>query len=936
MAHVSHFIRRVPASALVLAALLVTGQARGQATPPAPAAAAAPAPTAALPAGMTRGPAIEGIAEYRLPNGLQLLLVPDNSKPSTTVNLTVRVGSRHENYGETGMAHLLEHLLFKGTPTTRNVLGEFTKRGLRANGTTWFDRTNYFASFTENEANLRWYVGWLADALVNSLIAREDLDTEMTVVRNEMESGENSPGRLLWQRLLAAMYDWHNYGKDTIGARSDVENVDIPRLQAFYRQYYQPDNATLIVSGRFDAAKVLAMVAEGFGKIPKPARTLQPTYTLDPAQDGERQITVRRVGGTPLVYMAHHGPGGAHADHAAVVLLTQVLGDTPGGRLHKRLVEKGVAAGAFSYATVFAEPGPFMLGLQLGPGQDAERARAEMTRVVDEASGAEPVTAEELERARTQWINAWEKGFSDPEVIGVELSEAISLGDWRLYFLARDRVRQVTLADVNRVARERLRADNRTVALYRPVAEPQRAPAPARVDVAALVKDYRGDPNVAVAEAFDATPANLDRRTQLSALPSGMKVALLPKGTRGRAVHATLTLRYGDVKALAGQKPADGFVAAMLDKGGAGLTRQQIADRFDQLRAEVGFGAVEQGVSVSIRTVREHLPATVELVGRLLRQPAFAAPVLEEVRRSALATLEEQRKEPQSVAANALARHSNPYPAGDWRHAATFDEQEARIKGLTLAQLQEFHRRFYSAQRAEFAAVGDLDAVAVKRALEAAFGDWRQPAAGPLPYERVPRPLVPLQPASLVLNTPDKANATLLAHLPLALNDTHADHVPFMLANYIVGQGGSSRLWMRVREKEGLSYDVRSGMQWSSFEPHSRWVSSAIFAPQNRARVEAAWRDELQRATREGFTQAELDEAKSALANFRRLGRAQDDGVAAQAVGHLHLGRRFDFAQKVDERIAAATLAEVNAAWRRHFDLARVALAWGGDFNAKP
>ena len=166
-----------------------------------------------LPAGIEEVTRVEGITEYRLKNGLQLLLVPDDSKPSTTVNVTYRVGSRHESYGETGMAHLLEHLLFKGTPTTRNLWAEFTKRGLRANGTTWYDRTNYFATFSASDDNLRWYLGWQADAMINSFIARADLDTEMTVVRNEMEAGENNPSRVLLQQTLAAMYQWHNYGK---------------------------------------------------------------------------------------------------------------------------------------------------------------------------------------------------------------------------------------------------------------------------------------------------------------------------------------------------------------------------------------------------------------------------------------------------------------------------------------------------------------------------------------------------------------------------------------------------------------------------------------------------------------------------------------------------------------------------------------------------
>ena len=147
---------------------------------------------------------VEGIRELRLANGLQVLLAPDDSKPTTTVNLTYRVGSRHESYGETGMAHLLEHLLFKGSPRHPTVWAEFTKRGLNANGSTWLDRTNYFASFSANDANLAWYLDWLGDSMTKSFIAKKDLDSEMTVVRNEMERGENDPGRVLFEKTLAS------------------------------------------------------------------------------------------------------------------------------------------------------------------------------------------------------------------------------------------------------------------------------------------------------------------------------------------------------------------------------------------------------------------------------------------------------------------------------------------------------------------------------------------------------------------------------------------------------------------------------------------------------------------------------------------------------------------------------------------------------------
>lgn len=892
----------------------------------------AQAQSPALPAGLVAVTQVEGISEYRLANGLQILLVPDATKPSTTVNLTYHVGSRHENYGETGMAHLLEHLIFKGTPTQRNVMAEFSRRGLRFNGSTSFDRTNYFASFSASDANLRWYLAWQADAMVNSLIARSDLDTEMTVVRNEMESGENSPVRATLQQTMATMYLWHNYGKSTIGARADVENVDIGRLQAFYRLHYQPDNATLVVAGRFDPAQVLDWVAQSFGPIPKPTRVLPPTYTVDPTQNGERSLVVRRRGGAPFVLAGWHGVPAAHPDYVATEAIAAMLGNAPAGRLHKRLVEQRLAASSFGDTWGLAEPGPLLLGLQLAPEQDVDKARSALLAIVD-GLAAEPFTADELERVRTQWLNDWDQGFADPERVGVALSEAIGQGDWRLYFLLRDRMRQLTLADVNRLAQAMLVADNRTVGTYLPTDNPKRAPDPALVQVAPMLDGYRGDTAVVQAEAFDATPANLDARTQVSTLASGLKVALLPKGTRGNRVQARLVLRFGDVDSLRGQGMAVAMMGALIDKGGAGLNRAQVSDAFDKLRAEVGFSASGQTLTVGITTVRAQLPAVVALVGRLLKEPAFPADALDERRRQLLAAVAAQRAEPGAVASNALQRHGNPYPRGDLRHVPSFDETLEDANAVTVDALRAVHRRFISAAVGEFSAVGDMDAAAVRAAVDQAFGGWTTPAGGALAYARVPQPLVPAPPLRQLLATPDKPNANLVLEQRLAVNDTHADYPALLMANHLLGGDASSRLWARVREKDGLSYDVGSFTAWSSFEANSPWRVSAIFAPQNQPRVETALKEEIARALKDGFTQSELDAARTGLLNQRRLARAQDAAVAGALISNLHLGRRFALQQQVDDALAALTPAQVNDALRRHIDPAKWVLMWAGDFK---
>ncbi|MBS1177893.1 MAG: zinc protease [Proteobacteria bacterium] len=887
----------------------------------------APLAAQTLPQGITKVRSVEGIDEYRLANGLQILLVPDDSKPSTTVNLTYRVGSKHENVGETGMAHLLEHMLFKGSPKHPQVWAEFTKRGLAANGSTSFDRTNYTASFSANADNLQWYLGWLADSMVNSHIAREDLDSEMTVVRNEMESGENRPSRILIQRTMAAMHDWHPYGRSVIGARSDVENVDIPRLRAFYKLYYQPDNATLIVSGKFDPPQVLKWVAESFGAIPKPTRTLPAMYTLNPVQDGERQVTLRRSGGAPLLVAGYHVPAGSQPDFAAVEMLAQVLGDVPSGRLHKQLTERQLASSTFAFAWSLADPAVMFVGAELAPGQDLDKARQALLEV-SESVAKTPISDDELQRARTQWLNGWEQNFTDPENVGLSLSEAIALGDWRLFFLGRDQVRDVTLADVQRVAEAYLRPSNRTLGSYIPTDAPQRAPAPAKVDVAQVLQQFKPQAAAAAVEAFEATPTNIDARTQRFEF-GGLKAAVLAKPTRGAAAQAVLSLRFGDEKTLFGQAAAAEAVARLLDKGTATLSRQQVQDRLDALKTQIAIQPGAGGVSVSLSSRREHLADAVALVAELLRRPAFPAEAFDEYKRQTLTRIEAARKEPSAVAGNALARLGNPYPRGDVRYARTFDEQIQDLNALTLDQVRAFHARFYGARFAQFGAAGDIDLHPLQQALRAGFGDW---AAGE-PFTRVPQPLLAAKGETLLLATPDKQNADLRARLPVALSDTDADYPALTLANHLLGSGGSSRLWTRIRETEGLSYSVYSQIAWNNFEPNSNWLAGAIFAPQNRAKVETALREELARALKDGFSAKELDAARNGLLSFRRLSRAQDDVLASALASNLYLGRTFEISARVDAALAAATPEQVNAALRKYLKPEAIDMVFAGDFK---
>ena len=331
-----------------------------------------------MPASVTRITTVEGITEIASPTP-QFLLFPDASKPTVTVNITYLVGSRHENYGETGMAHLLEHLLFKGTPKHKAIDQEFNQRGVRYNGTTWLDRTNYFEMFQASDDNLAWAIELESDRMVNSFIAKKDLDSEMTVVRNEYEQGENSPVSVLIKRLQSISYDWHSYGRSTIGNRSDIEHVRIENLQAFYRMYYQPDNAVLLIAGKFDETKALALVAKHFGAIPKPKRTLPPLWTVEPRRTDPR-LHVRRKGDSRSWPSPTKCPPNLHVDSDAVGFAGFIRRPGADGAAAQGDRREGQGFAVFRYPLLGVDPGIQIFGAIVKRGTRSSRVRTRSIR----------------------------------------------------------------------------------------------------------------------------------------------------------------------------------------------------------------------------------------------------------------------------------------------------------------------------------------------------------------------------------------------------------------------------------------------------------------------------------------------------------------------------------------------------------------------------
>lgn len=882
----------------------------------------------ALPEGMKKVTSVEGITEYQMANGLRVLLFPDQSKPTVTVNIMYMVGSRHENYGETGMAHLLEHLLFKGSPRHTNIPQELTEHGARPNGTTWVDRTNYFEVFQATDANLEWALDLEADRMVNSFVAKKDLDSEMTVVRNEFEIGENEPSGVLFERTLSTAFLWHNYGNSTIGARADIENVPIDRLQAFYRNYYQPDNAVLIVAGKVDEEKTLKLINKYFAAIPKPTRQLNKTYTLDPTQDGERLVTLRRVGDVQAVCSVYHIPAASHPDYAATTVMASILGDFTTGRLKKALVDTKKATQAYGFTFAWNEPSIASFQAEVRQESNVEDAKETLLKTVEDFVN-NPPTKEELERARTSILKNIELTLNSVERVGLQLSEWQAAGDWRLLFLHRDRIKDVTADDVVRVAKTYLKTSNRTVGLFVPTPKPDRAEIPAAPNVVDIVKNYKGNEAVATGEAFDPSPENIDNRTTRTTV-GGLKIALLPKKNRGNTVNVTMAFRFGDEKSLFNRSTAGEFAGQMLMRGTKNKTREQIREEIDKLKAQVNvFGGATQ-TSASAETKRDNLKAVLTLIAEVLREPAFPQKEFDQLKEEQLAGIEQQRSEPTSIGFTAYGRHfGSKYPKGDVRYVSTPDEDIADIKAANLDDVKKFYADFYGASTGEITIVGDFDAAEAAKLIDELFGNWKSKST----YKRVSNSYSEVAAINKSFETPDKANAFFVAGMNLNLRDDDPDYPALIMGNYMLGGGFlNDRLATRIRQKEGLSYGVGSQLNADALEKSGAFLAFAFCAPENAEKVEVAFKDEMEKMLKNGFTAEELAGAKTGFLQSRQVSRAQDNELARRINNYQFLGRTVKYDAEFEQKIQSLTVDQVNAAMRKFLDVSKITIIKAGDF----
>ena len=881
---------------------------------------------------VTKVTEVEGISEYHLENGVRVLLFPDPSKEVVTVNMTVFVGSRHEGYGEAGMAHLLEHMLFKGTPTHPDIPKALKDRGAgrSMNGTTWMDRTNYYETLPATGDNLEFAIRLEADRLLNSNIRGEDLESEMTVVRNEFERSENSPFQVMLQRMQGAAYEWHNYGKTTIGNRSDIERVPVVKLREFYRKYYRPDNVMVIVAGKFETDEALGHLQNYFGTLAVPETPIDPTYTTEPAQDGERTVVVRRVGEVQLVGSAYHIPAGSHPDYAAAKALVYILGDEPNGRLYQQLVEPGIASSVYANSYAFTEPG-LLFSLAEVPGDESlESARTALIDAMEKSFIDQPVTEKEVQRAVQQILKARELQAANTDRIAVSLSDWAAQGDWRLYFLFRDNMESLTTEQVQAVAEKYFVRNNRTVGLFIPSEKSERVSIPEAPDLAQMLDGYKGREAVSAGEQIDPDPLKIEERTLRGDLTGGIRYAMLPKKTRGETVTLSVTLRFGSEESLKGRVGAAELLGIMMARGTKSLDYSAIEDEKVRLRLQLSVSSTIGLLQISAKTKQEFLPEVVKLIGEIIREPRFEASELEVIRRQIVTSLEQSSTDPSSLGRRSVDRRLSPYPTGHVLEVQSIEDEIAMYRAVTIEQIASLHRDFIGNEAGEVTAVGEFDVESLKQLLVAELKDLDSDE----PYVRVGRPAHPEVPGSIeAIETPDKENAVYRASLQVNLADSDPEFASLELGNFILGGGSlSSRLGNRVRQQEGLSYGIASYTLPRSKDNRVDFIVAAITNPGQKDRLVQVINEELVKIREEGITETELNEAKAAYLQAARVRRSDDGALNQELLGSLFNDRTLQHVADHEANIANATVESVNAAVRKHIVPENLVIGVAGDF----
>ena len=838
--------------------------------------------------------------EFTLDNGLRVIVHTDRKAPIVAVNLWYHVGSKDEPPGRTGFAHLFEHLMFQGS---ENYPGEFFEPfeqvgATGQNGTTSFDRTNYFQNVPTTALDLALWMESDRMGHFQGAITQELLDEQRGVVQNEKRQGENQPYGRVWETMFKALYPaGHPYSWMPIGSMEDLDAATLDDVKDWFKTWYGPNNTVLVLAGDIDVETAREKVTRYFGHIPAgPPLTRKKTW-ISPRSESTREIMYDRVA-QPRIYRGWTVADYGHEDVAHLGVYSHILGNSASSRLNARLVHKEQLVDnitGFSFPLEIS--GVFMVIATVKQGVDPARVEAIIDEEIARLTKDGPTKAE-VEQAknyvRGEVIRGLERvgGFGGKSDALAEC--AVYTGDPGCFRQQLADIEATTPADIKAIGARYLAKGDHTLTVL---------PFPTHSTVPSVVDRSLGVPQV------DEFPDISFPALQRATLKNGVEVVLAERHEIP-VVQVRLQFDAGYAADLGAKLGTASFTMAMLDQGAGKRSALELAAAVEAQGAQIGAGAGLDTATINLSALADRLDPSLALLADVALRPTFANDEIERVRKQWLATIAQEKTRPQSIAYRLLP----PLLYGDGHAYAipfTGTGTEASVQAISRDDLAGFHREWLRPDNAKILVVGDTTLAEIVPLLEKHLGKWSAPDA-PLPTKAVKPVERPDTTRVYLVDQPGAVQANILAGL-LVNSTADDDSIVFDVANDVFGGTFTSRLNMNLREDKSWSYGARSST--SSAKGQRPWIISAPVQIDRTADSIAEIRRELAEFTgAEPVTADELGKVQNR--RIRGLPGSYETGAAVLgAISNIvSYGWEDDQVVRDQQRIEQMTLDEVRAA----------------------
>jgi len=884
-----------------------------------------------MPAKTSTAPSLtEGVRKTVLDNGLTVLTKEVHTTPVTSVQVWYRVGTRNEGPGLNGISHQLEHMLFKGTTNRPIQYGRlFSALGSNSNAFTSYDETAYFG--TVGRDKLEALLVLEADRMQNALINPEQLASEKRVVISELQGYENSPGYRLSRAVQRAAFPNRPYGLPVGGTKADVQRFTLEQVQDYYRTYYSPDNATLVIVGDFATEPVLAKVKQIFD-MPRRAKTApSPTHSAA-AVTAKQPIVLRQPGSAALLQVIYPLPDAKHPDVPALDVMDAILTQGRSSRLYQALVESGLASEISAYPAELIEPGWYSISATAAPGQALSKLEQVLQHSLAELQQRQ-VTPAELNRAKTQLQATFTLSNRDIS------SQASQLGynqtvteDYRYSDRYLAGVSQVTAADIQRVARTYLDPAKRTVGYFEPTQPTGQPTTAADITTTQTSESFTTGEPVDPAEVAkylpkttgetSTTPQPLPQRLQLK---NGLTVLLLPDSST-----PTVTLS-GYIQAGSSFDPlAKAGIASLtaenLMSGTQNKNALALAEELENRGISLEFAANREGVSIEGDALAKELPALVRTLADVVQHATFPADQLGLSRQRALTALKVELDNPQVLGRRVFQQAIYPK-----NHPFYAFPTPGSLKSIMRRDVTHFYQRHYRPDTTVLALVGDFDPAQVRSLLEASLGKWQ--AKGKPPSLRFPTVPLPKSVKRLNPDLPGKSQSvSYLGYQGISRQDPRY-YAALLLNQVLGGDTLASRLGTEIRDRQGLTYGIYSYFQAGKHEgPFVIQMQTAPEDAQQAIRSTLALLEQLQQ---KGITAAELDGAKRSLINSYPVELASPDALASTILSNEVYGLEREELRNFTRQIEAVTQTQVQQAAQELIHPNRIVVVTAGPAAGK-